>query len=170
MGSGLKTRFKQVLQHVVTPKNYWSRLYSWSQEYDCFSNYTGNSECFSLKVWMYMGQYCISPDREEFILAGQSQFWVKHIVWRKIKTYKNLSMGSIPGFNCTLRHVEHIHIMVLFRVEFSLRLHKTYVIYAKAIALKALRKTCGWMSKWKTGLITHERRGTPYEAPQKNRA
>ena len=24
---GLKTRFKQILQHVVTPKNYWSRLY-----------------------------------------------------------------------------------------------------------------------------------------------
>ena len=27
MGSGLKIRFKQVLQHVVTPKNYWSQLY-----------------------------------------------------------------------------------------------------------------------------------------------
>ena len=27
MGSGLKIRFKQVLQYVVTPKNYWSRLY-----------------------------------------------------------------------------------------------------------------------------------------------
>ena len=34
MGSGLKTRFKQVLQHVVTLQNYWSRLYNALKDVD----------------------------------------------------------------------------------------------------------------------------------------
>ena len=49
-----------------------------------------------------MGTYCTSPDREGSILEVQLQFKVKHIMGMKIKTHQILSMGRIPGFNCTV--------------------------------------------------------------------